>query len=239
MFGAYQAGAWRELSRHFLPDHDCWRIGGRVERLAYRRGPACRTACRSLARPGERVAHDARAAGAPRGKACSIRSRCASGRKCSRPITRRASISAWRCCACRYCVPFWRVARRVTWRHLLATCSVPGGYPPVRIGRAWYCDGGLIEAAPVWAAAAMGADRAIVVNAARFAPPTWLRALSMGSRLLRRQSRGGGGAWPSATWITPNDPFGLMLDGAVWRRDRIERGLNWAKPMRESPRGKG
>src|ERR1700722_18080085 len=63
----------------------------------------------------------------------------------------------------------------VTWRHLVASCAVPAGFPPVRIDDALYCDGGLLEAAPVWAAMEMGATRAITVNASRFVPPRTVR----------------------------------------------------------------
>src|SRR5262245_6921219 len=56
----------------------------------------------------------------------------------------------------------------VTWRHLLAACAVPVGFPPVRIGQRLYCDGGLLDPVPVWAAGEMGATRVIAVNAARF-----------------------------------------------------------------------
>src|SRR5262249_51151439 len=54
----------------------------------------------------------------------------------------------------------------VTSRHLLAACAVPVGYPPVRIGGRLYCDGGLLDPVPIWAAAEMGATRIIAVNAA-------------------------------------------------------------------------
>src|SRR5262245_10476453 len=56
----------------------------------------------------------------------------------------------------------------VTWRHLMAACAVPIGFPPVRIGQRLYCDGGLLDPVPVWAAGEMGATRVIAVNAAHF-----------------------------------------------------------------------
>ena len=110
----------------------------------------------------------------------------------------------------------------VNWRHLVATCAVPAGYPPVRIGGALYCDGGLLEATPVWAAVEMGATRVIAVNASRFIPPPVVGMMIKGVRRLRRnairQSPAGG---PELVMITPKDNFGRMLDGAVWRRDSI------------------
>ncbi len=52
----------------------------------------------------------------------------------------------------------------IAWQHLAASCSIPFGFPPVRIGGKYYVDGGLRGALPLWAAEAMGATRAIAVN---------------------------------------------------------------------------
>jgi predicted acylesterase/phospholipase RssA len=112
----------------------------------------------------------------------------------------------------------------VSWRHLVATCSVPFGFPPVRIGGAVYCDGGLLEATPVWAAAAMGATRVIAVNASRFTPPRTVGMIVSGVRLvnkMRRRAEGG----PEVTLITPEHSLGKMRDGAAWCRENIERWI--------------
>lgn len=52
----------------------------------------------------------------------------------------------------------------VTWRHLMAACAVPCGYPPVRIDGKLYVDGGVLGAMPIWAAIDCGATRAIAVD---------------------------------------------------------------------------
>jgi predicted acylesterase/phospholipase RssA len=116
----------------------------------------------------------------------------------------------------------------VTWRHLVASCSPPFGFPPVRIDGAVYCDGGLLEATPVWAAAAMGATRVIAVNASRFIPPRTIGMMVSGVRLvgkvrskMRRRVEGG----PEVTLITPKHFLGKMLDGAAWRKDNIQRWI--------------
>jgi NTE family protein len=112
----------------------------------------------------------------------------------------------------------------VTWKHLVASCSVPGGFPPVRIGSGVYFDGGLLEATPIWAAEAMGADRVIAVNASRFIPPPAVRMVVSGARRLRKSGR----RVPNhldVTWITPQDHLGTMHDGTVWRKDRIKRWI--------------
>ena len=116
----------------------------------------------------------------------------------------------------------------VTWRHLVASCAVPAGFAPVRIGGRIYCDGGLLEATPVWAALAMGATRVIVVSAARFIAPAGLRPLIkavrvIGGRIGNASAQTGGDA--AIVTITPKDPLGKMLDGARWREERIRRWI--------------
>jgi predicted acylesterase/phospholipase RssA len=116
------------------------------------------------------------------------------------------------------------VNNEVTWRHLVATCSAPVGFPPVRIDGRWYTDGGLLEPTPVWAALMMGATRIIAVNASRFIP---LPGVALGLRIIRRLARGAGSPTaekqdgPEIVTITPEHPFGKMLEGADWREERI------------------
>ena len=53
----------------------------------------------------------------------------------------------------------------ITWRHLVASCAIPVFYPPVRIDRRLYTDGGLLGTLPLWAAVELGAERILGVNA--------------------------------------------------------------------------
>jgi predicted acylesterase/phospholipase RssA len=117
----------------------------------------------------------------------------------------------------------------VSWRHLVASCSVPLGFPPVRIDDGVYCDGGLLEPTPVWAAAAMGATRVIAVNASRFVPPRALGIVAAGTRwLVKKRPRAEEGLEPSleVTLISPQHFLGRMRDGAAWRRENIERWID-------------
>ena len=115
----------------------------------------------------------------------------------------------------------------VTWRHLVASCAVPVGFPPVRIGGALYCDGGLLEATPIWAAVEMGAVRIIAINASRFIPPPGVGLMIKGVRRLRRSAiRGIPSGGPEIVMITPKVEFGGMLEGAVWRSDKIQRWID-------------
>jgi NTE family protein len=118
--------------------------------------------------------------------------------------------------------------KEVTWRHLVASCSVPGGFPPVRIGGRLYFDGGVLEATPIWAAAEMGATRVIAVNASKFFPPLGISVLIKGVRAIGKRigqptlpSEGG----PEVCMITPEVELGKFLHGAKWQRERIERWI--------------
>ncbi len=115
----------------------------------------------------------------------------------------------------------------VTWRHLVASCAVPVGFAPLRIDGRLYCDGGLLEATPIWAAVAMGAMRVIAVNASRFIPPPGVALLIKAVRAIGKMA---GNAPPRAegldvVMIAPKDPLGKMLDGARWREERIRRWI--------------
>ena len=72
----------------------------------------------------------------------------------------------------------------MTWRHLAAACSIPGAFPPVRLDGHWYADGGLLGALPLWAAAEMGATRAIALDALPVMPSKAIRFAVRCARLL-------------------------------------------------------
>jgi NTE family protein len=118
----------------------------------------------------------------------------------------------------------------VTWRHLVATCSVPGGFAPVRIQGRLYCDGGLLQATPIWAAVEMGATRVIAVNSARFTTPAAVSmALRAGRKLGAMIGPSPGPATPEGVElivISPKVPFGTMLDGARWGAGSIRRWID-------------
>lgn len=46
---------------------------------------------------------------------------------------------------------------------LLASCALPGVYPPVRVGRRWLIDGGVSDNTPIGAAVDLGADTVYVL----------------------------------------------------------------------------
>jgi predicted acylesterase/phospholipase RssA len=65
----------------------------------------------------------------------------------------------------------------VTWQHLVASTAILGLFDQVRLGGRVYSDGGLLSAVPLWAAAEMGASKALVVDVLPTAPGTVARVL--------------------------------------------------------------
>jgi NTE family protein len=223
MFGAYQAGVWKTLSREFAPDIV---VGASVGALN-----------------GWLIASGGTGADLTKVWLESATGALMTYRKAwsrwngmfdPRPLRERAKhlVATYHpkieYGATLLTVPWLRPvlvrSPHVTWKHLVASCSVPGGFPPVRIDSSVYCDGGLLEATPIWAAEAMGADRIIAVNASRFIPPPGVRIIVSGAIRLRRPGRRAPSG-VNVTWITPQEHLGKMLDGAVWRKDRIERWI--------------
>ncbi len=142
-------------------------------------------------------------------------------------------------------VEFGAVAVRLPWlkprlfrtpgvasRHLLASCAIPAALPPVRIGRSWYVDGGLISALPLWAAVEMGARRILALNALPLMPSRVLRWLVQGVRTVAGVPR-----QPSAEIVvlSPSEPLGSFRDLLVWdernARRWIELGQRDAKTI--------
>jgi NTE family protein len=230
MFGAYQAGAWRELSTRFQPDIvvgtsvgalNGWAIAGRCP-------------------PGELVR---RWSDKSSGDFLRLRHplypwRCffdnasfsSRVQEFFSAFTPRIPIGVTLADALRLRPRLVR-SEEITWKHLAATCAIPLGLPPVRIDGTYYTDGGVLDVLPLWAAAEMGATRAIAINAMPEPP----------SRILRA-------AVSTVAWISPKSPktgslevvsiappaaLGTLSQLARWNRDSIqlwiERGAEDAR----------
>jgi predicted acylesterase/phospholipase RssA len=102
----------------------------------------------------------------------------------------------------------------LTAEHLLASCAIPGGFPPRRIDRRMYCDGALLEGAPVWAARQMGATHIISVNVMPSLPFGMIQAMfgAFGSRPQIQDN---------VISITPSRSLGCVTSMASWNRSRI------------------
>ena len=105
----------------------------------------------------------------------------------------------------------------------MASCAVPFGYPPVRINGKLYVDGGLLDVLPVWAAAEMGATRAIAVNALPLMPSRPLRAAARVVRLLGQKPAKVAGL--DLVLISPRSPLGSIRDALTWSPENVRRWI--------------
>ncbi len=230
MFGAYQAGAWRELSGGFRPDMvigtsvgalNAWAIAGGCppdELIRQWSSPACRAFLQH-------------------------RMPLLSWRgffdydSFSRHIQELYSAFRPRIPCGVVMTDLLRLRQRlvqsvdIRWEHLAAACAIPVGLPPVRVDSRLYVDGGLLNTLSLWAATEMGAGRAIVVNALPCMPS---RALRAGVRALRSISPKvpDPGVLDVVT-IAPSAPLGSLRESVRWDRDAV---LRWIERGAEDTR---
>lgn len=120
----------------------------------------------------------------------------------------------------------------VTWRHLAAACTIPTGLPPVHIDGRWYVDGGLLDVLPLWAAFEMGATRVIAVNALPVLPSRMLRASAQIYRQFSRRKPRPGSL--EVIRIEPKASLGTLTESVRWNRDTVRR---WIEQGAEDARG--
>ena len=125
----------------------------------------------------------------------------------------------------------------LTWRHVMASCAVPFGYPPVRIDGHLYCDGGLLNVMPMWAAQRFGVDHAIAVNVLPSLPLNALRVAVRMVRLLAPREPQLTGA--EVLRLGPERVLGKLRDALTWdeanMRRWIGRGQRDAEALIHSP----
>jgi NTE family protein len=112
----------------------------------------------------------------------------------------------------------------ITWRHLAASCAIPGVLPLHRIDGRTYADGGLLNPLPVWAAVQLGATQIVALHALPEIPSAWLKPLAAGFRRIA----GHHPPLPAGAdlrIIRPSEPLGSVRDALHWRRENIERWL--------------
>jgi NTE family protein len=112
----------------------------------------------------------------------------------------------------------------ITWQHIVASCAIPTGYPPVHIDGRLYCDGGLLSVLPVWAAPAFGVERVIAVNVLPSMPLNALRASVRMVRLLAPRE-------PKITGVEmlrlgPPRVLGGLHDAITWEPENIRRWID-------------
>jgi NTE family protein len=236
MFGAYQAGVWKALQPVFQPDVVVGCSVGSINGWAIASGIPADELIRTWLDP-----------------------------RCAALMTPRGPWRPWRSIfdpgplgeilqefASEYTprVPFALAVTRLpqlrleivqtpdlTWRHVLASCAVPVGYPPVRIDGHLYCDGGLLNAMPVWAAGRFGVDRAIAVNVLPSMPLNAMRAAVRMVRLLAPREPQAAGI--EVLPLGPQRMLGTLHDAVTWdagnMRRWIDRGQADTEALIESP----
>ena len=105
---------------------------------------------------------------------------------------------------------------------LRASTAIPIVFDQVRIGRRLYCDGGLINALPVWAAAELGAERIVAVNS-MIRLPGWLPNLFVDAMRWLSPFRAPAQTAAEIILIAPEGPLGEGLDMLYWDRSKAER----------------
>jgi NTE family protein len=112
----------------------------------------------------------------------------------------------------------------VTWKHLAASCAIPGLLPQRRIGGRWYSDGGLLNPLPVWAASDLGATQIIGVQALPEIPSSVLKPFVKGFRRVF-------GHHPplpdgvELVTIEPRATLGSVRDALTWKQENVERWI--------------
>jgi len=226
MFGAYQAGAWKALSTVLAPDlvvgtsAGClngWAIAGGCdpqELIDFWLDPARAQIMRVRWRwaswkglwdpaPLERAAHALHQRYQPR-------------------IPYALTLTE---------VPRMRPrlvrGEEVTCRHLVASCAVPCGFPPVEIEGKHYVDGGVLAALPLWAAAACGAARAIAIDALPEMPSAVVRAAArMAYRFGRNQLAANNLV---VVKVTHGRVLGSLGDAMHWKAAHARRWIEWGE----------
>jgi predicted acylesterase/phospholipase RssA len=112
----------------------------------------------------------------------------------------------------------------ITWRHMAASCAIPGVLKQYWIDGKLCSDGGLLNPLPVWAAVELGASHIIAVHALPQIPGWWLKPVVKGFRKVA----GHHPATPERVYldvIMPLGPLGGVSDAVRWKKRNIERWL--------------
>lgn len=112
----------------------------------------------------------------------------------------------------------------ITWRHLAASCAVPGYLPFYRIDGRLYGDGGLPNPLPLWEAAGLGAKRIVALHALPEIPSAILRPFVKIFRMIFGHNP------PldpgiELTMILPGCRLGSMHDALHWNASNIEKWI--------------
>jgi NTE family protein len=207
LFGAWQAGAWRALSRSFAPDLVVGASIGSLNGYAIAGGASADELARFWLQP-----ENARFRDLP-----------ATIQNLMARFSPRVEFAAVLTDAMRLKPKIFRGAE-IPWRHLAASCAIPGVLRHYRIGGRWYTDGGLLNPLPVWAAEELGATRILALNALPQIPSVLLKPFVKGFRRVAGHHPPLSEGIKLVT-IETDGALGSMSEALRWRGDNVERWM--------------
>lgn len=230
MFGAYQAGAWKTIERRLQPDMVIGASVGALNGWSIAGGCSGEELARQWLDPASASLLKLRAIRPIAGVLSGMRN----GFFEAAALARKAD---WLHAAYTPKVPFGLVVVQLPWletkliraadilpAHLVATCSILFGLPPVDIGGRRFTDGGLLEPLPIWAAAAMGATRIVAVHSLPPVAPRWIRGGLRTLRWIKRRPEAP--ADLKITMISPSETLGTARNALSWEAGNIQRWID-------------
>jgi NTE family protein len=220
MYGAYQAGVWKAIADVFQPDlvvgasigaMNGWAIAGgcdpddlinrwlNLDAAAHYRWKLPRSPLQGVfdTTPLQAVARDIYESFQPRTHFAMVLTDLMK----LRPVVLRGN--------------------QVSWQHLVATTAIIGLFDQVRLGGRIYSDGGLLSAVPLWAAAEMGATRALVIDVLP-APPGTIARVFVGAMRVLSPFRAAVSSGIDVIRLAPPALLGRPLEAIYWTRPNAE-----------------
>jgi NTE family protein len=220
MYGAYQAGAWKELADVFRPDLvvgasigalNGWAIAGgcdpddlierwlNLDAAARYRWKFPRSPLHGFfdTTPLQAVIRDVYQSFQPRTHFAMV----VTDLMKLRPVVLRGN--------------------QMSWQHLVATTAIVGLFDQVRLGGRIYSDGGLLSAVPLWAAAEMGATRALVIDVLP-APPGSIARVFVGTMRMLSPFRAQVPESLGIVRLAPPALLGRPLEAIYWTRPNAQ-----------------
>ncbi len=112
----------------------------------------------------------------------------------------------------------------VRWQHLAASTAIPGIFDQMRIDGRIISDGGLLCAVPLWAAAELGAERALVIDA-WLGSPGWVVKILAGAIRGISPFRSTPPPELEVIRVAPTAPLGSTRDALLWTRENAEKWI--------------
>jgi len=109
----------------------------------------------------------------------------------------------------------------VSWQHLVASTAIIGLFDQMRIRGRIYSDGGLLSAVPLWAAAEMGATRALVIDVLP-APPGSIARVFVGAMRMLSPFHAYVPPGIEVVRMAPPKLLGRPLEAIYWTRPNAE-----------------